>query len=167
MGLCASESMASFYPVVSFSQVTQDLTAKIWLWPHYSLDSLYFEHININIARLTGGPWKYPEIYSCPFPEHTACHHEAHRRAASILTATDSGIACGNVCIYIVSCLLTSLKFMSHRLSAFLVTFVLACGSHFFLSSMYSSVFWWPNSGVTRYCLTCDVFHTPSCHCHE
>ncbi|KAG7240033.1 hypothetical protein INR49_028036 [Caranx melampygus] len=34
---------------------------------------------------------KCTQSYSCACPEHTTCHHEAHRRAAGLFTATDSG----------------------------------------------------------------------------
>lgn len=42
-------------------------------------------------AFFTGSPWKCPQICSCSIPKHTACHHEADRRAAILLAATDAG----------------------------------------------------------------------------
>lgn len=41
---------------------------------------------------LTGGPRECPQLYSRPLPEHATCHHEAYRRATSVLAATDAGI---------------------------------------------------------------------------
>lgn len=97
--------------------VTEDLTDKIW--PSYNFDSLLFELTSINIvclSWLTGGPWKCPKIYSCPFPEYTTGHHEAHRRAASILTATGSGMSFRKLFICTES-FFTWLKLMSYSSS--------------------------------------------------
>lgn len=53
-----------------------------------------FNHQNIDriCLCLTGGPRECPQLYSRPLPEHATCHHEAYRRATSVLAATDAGI---------------------------------------------------------------------------
>lgn len=73
---------------VSVAQKTPDINC--------TLERLCFNHQNIYRICLwcvTGGPRKCPKLYSCPPPEHTTCHHEAYRRATSVLAATDSGIS--------------------------------------------------------------------------
>lgn len=81
-------------PLLLCLSVTEDFSDKIWVWPNYTFMqclSSAFTSINIdNLCWFTGSPKKCPQIYSRACPEHTTCHHEAHRRAASLLTATDS-----------------------------------------------------------------------------
>lgn len=118
------------------------------------IQGLSFDCTKMNIAGLcwfTGGPWECPQSCSCPLAaEHTTCHHEAYRRTTGLLTATDSGTTHKNMLIYLES----HVVFKAHikTLSVFV------SGSHFLSSFIYSSVFWWPNSGVMRYCLSSDVY---------
>lgn len=86
--------------------LTEDFADKICVLITVFILSLSLDYTNINIAGLcwiTGSPWKCPQIHSCPFPEHTACNHEAHRRATGLLAAADTGTPHRNMFTYIES----------------------------------------------------------------